>query len=217
LAVAIGPRIANELIAELADLPKHAFELRPGLKESLFHIKRTLPAIGAKRVLFLGRQEDPELKGIDVAAEMLKLISTEPAFIGSSALKLIVRGVDPVQSDQVISDMCKKYDIPPHQVLPRFYTTVTNELREDLMSCSLLVMPSRVEGFGLVGLEAISAGIPVLIGQSSGLIELLSQLDRENNGKLPFWKDRVLPVSSDDKANGRVCDFIFQPFGRIKF
>jgi glycosyltransferase involved in cell wall biosynthesis len=34
-------------------------------------------------------------------------------------------------------------------------------------------MPSRGEGFGLVGLEAITEGIPVLISSKSGLGELL--------------------------------------------
>lgn len=34
-------------------------------------------------------------------------------------------------------------------------------------------MPSKAEGFGLVGLEAIAAGTPLLISHRSGLAELL--------------------------------------------
>jgi glycosyltransferase involved in cell wall biosynthesis len=41
-------------------------------------------------------------------------------------------------------------------------------------------MPSRTEGFGLVGLEAIVTGIPVLLSSQSGLAELLTErLDPE--------------------------------------
>ena len=32
----------------------------------------------------------------------------------------------------------------------------------------LAVMPSRTEGFGLIGLEAMSAGLPVLVSRNSG-------------------------------------------------
>ena len=34
-------------------------------------------------------------------------------------------------------------------------------------------MPSRIEGFGLTGLEALSAGLPVLVSKDSGFGEAL--------------------------------------------
>src|SRR5262249_35140632 len=47
---------------------------------------------------------------------------------------------------------------------------------------SIVVMPSKREGFGLVALEAIAAGIPVLVTAESGLAELL--LDAAASGAL---------------------------------
>ena len=41
---------------------------------------------------------------------------------------------------------------------------------------SLVLMPSRVEGFGLAGLEAITSGTPVRISGASGLGMLLEEL-----------------------------------------
>lgn len=38
---------------------------------------------------------------------------------------------------------------------------------------SVLLMPSRTEGFGLVAIEALSLGIPVLVSNQSGVGELL--------------------------------------------
>jgi glycosyltransferase involved in cell wall biosynthesis len=63
-------------------------------------------------------------------------------------------------------------------------------------------MPSRVEGFGLVALEAISAGVPVLMGANSGIVKLLSNLDRANGDSLPEWRQRTVQVVPDDKING---------------
>ena len=37
-------------------------------------------------------------------------------------------------------------------------------------------MPSRTEGFGLTGLEALSAALPLLVGQKSGFAEALKAI-----------------------------------------
>ena len=44
----------------------------------------------------------------------------------------------------------------------------------------LVALPSRTEGFGLVGLEAISAGVPVLISGESGIAEALEKVEGGN-------------------------------------
>ena len=49
-------------------------------------------------------------------------------------------------------------------------------------------MPSRTEGFGLAGLEALSAGLPVLVSKNSGFGEALT--------KLPFGSLSV--IDSED-------------------
>ena len=49
-------------------------------------------------------------------------------------------------------------------------------------------MPSRTEGFGLTGLEALSAGLPVLVSSNSGFGEALS--------KVPFGSSFV--IDSED-------------------
>ena len=40
----------------------------------------------------------------------------------------------------------------------------------------LAIMPSRTEGFGTTALEALSAGLPVLVSGNSGLGEALKQV-----------------------------------------
>ena len=41
----------------------------------------------------------------------------------------------------------------------------------------LVSLPSRTEGFGLVALEAISAGVPVLVSAESGIAEALHKVE----------------------------------------
>jgi D-inositol-3-phosphate glycosyltransferase len=57
----------------------------------------------------------------------------------------------------------------------RPYTQIEDEIAEDICGASVILMPSATEGFGLAALEAIAAGIPVLISAESGLAQLLMQ------------------------------------------
>ena len=53
------------------------------------------------------------------------------------------------------------------------YTSERLLLWQRLTQCHVAVMPSRHEGFGLVGWEAISASIPLIVSKNSGLYQQL--------------------------------------------
>lgn len=42
---------------------------------------------------------------------------------------------------------------------------------------NLVALPSRIVGYGLVALEAISAGVPVLVSSESGMAETLQEIE----------------------------------------
>jgi glycosyltransferase involved in cell wall biosynthesis len=120
-----------------------------------------------------GRLEDLDLKGIvfgvraiSAAVEMGRL---------SSSIEVRVRGSIAGEAsdlrEQLLAETEGHVDI-----VVRNYTTDQNELARELKLASLVLMPSRVEGFGLAGLEAIVAGTPVLVSQASGLGELLQEM-----------------------------------------
>lgn len=52
-----------------------------------------------------------------------------------------------------------------------------NELKEMLFEADLVATPSRIEGFGLVSLESISAGVPVLVTSESGIAKALENVE----------------------------------------
>ncbi|MBC3840932.1 glycosyltransferase [Streptacidiphilus sp. 4-A2] len=62
---------------------------------------------------------------------------------------------------------------------------------------TLVVMPSRAESFGLVGVEAIAAGIPV-VSEKSGLGMLLKTVLDQS-----AYRRTVVAVSSDEADNRR--------------
>ena len=62
-----------------------------------------------------------------------------------------------------------KCGIPSSQLIVRCFVESRDALKRFFCEADLAVMPSRKEGFGLTALEALSAGLPILVGDNSGL------------------------------------------------
>ena len=63
-------------------------------------------------------------------------------------------------------------------------------LKREFCEADLVLMPSRTEGFGLTALEAMSAGLPVIVSKNSGFGEAL--------GRVPFGSSFV--IESEDPS-----------------
>lgn len=90
-------------------------------------------------------------------------------------LELVIRGAKSDEVDQLRSDLIQEAGTGRLSIVVRAFTVSDEMLRADLRSASLVLIPSRAEGFGLVGVEAIIAGTPVLISAESGLGQLLKE------------------------------------------
>ncbi len=125
----------------------------------------------ARHALLIGRLEDSHLKGLDVAVRELH----EAAADGRVYLEL--RGAENEANLTERVEALLKSHGDSHldgrlQVLPTPFTTDGEFLSASYRNAQLVLMPSREEGFGLVGLEAIARGRPVMISQHSGLAGL---------------------------------------------
>lgn len=60
--------------------------------------------------------------------------------------------------------------------MTRSFCESRQKLAETFQEADLVIMPSRSEGFGLTALEALSAGLPILIGWNTGLAEALKKV-----------------------------------------
>jgi glycosyltransferase involved in cell wall biosynthesis/tetratricopeptide (TPR) repeat protein len=172
LVAAVGPRLRRETANLLASRNARPplVRLDPGIEPG----ERREPPEGL-HVLLLGRAEDLPVKGLDIAARaMARLPHPQPRPFTSEPI-LIVRGAPPGTADSLMEELIGLSRCPRSRIRIREYTPDPELLAADLKRASLLIMPSRTEGFGLVGMEAIAAGTPILVSDHSGLGELLTE------------------------------------------
>lgn len=182
--IAVGPRLYNRFLRDLGPYPcPQPVRFDPGF-DPIPDRKREPPEGQPWKVLLLGRAEDEILKGLDIAASATGKASARLRQMGLSGLELVVRGAKPKDAD-ALRERIRGWAGTDIDVVVRPFTTDAETLDRDLRSSSLLLMPSRSEGFGLVGLEAIIVGTPVLISNRSGLSELMKEiLDPENYARI---------------------------------
>ena len=187
LVVGVGPLLRRKAATMLRGVrgAPDIVGLLPGITKKL--VPEGIPE--DRQVLILGRTEDRYLKGLDIAARALGSLDYGLLDDGLRP-SLVVRGAPPVEAEELQTYLVQLTD---HRVsvVVRDYTVDRELLEADLLRSSLLLMPSRNEGFGLVALEAIGAGVPVLVSDTSGVGE---HLIREGHSRF------VVPTRGPESA-----------------
>ncbi|WCD97453.1 glycosyltransferase family 4 protein [Streptomyces sp. HUAS 31] len=187
---AVGPMLASWLHRDLSVYQNTPPPVRfdPGF--DITEGVRRQPPPGVPQILMTGRMEDAPLKGLDIAAKAVgQAIRLSPI---ADQWELLVRGAPTGGSGTLRDQVLTWVDHRAVHVTVRNYSTTFDAERETRRA-SLVVMPSRAETFGLVGLEAIRAGTPVLVSSRSGLGMLLREV-------LAKEADRfVVPVANGDE------------------
>ncbi len=168
LVVAVGPRLYREVGNLLVSLDRAPPLVR--FDPSLGMPGATQPPPGL-HLLMLGRAEDLKLKGLDIAARAVGALASRPSL--ETHPTLVVRGAPVATGDELRTALLEHAGVVGLDIRVREYTDEAQRIVEDLKRASVVLMPSRAEGFGLVALEAIAAGIPVLVSDKSGMGELL--------------------------------------------
>ena len=182
LVVPVGPKLYKAFHSYLASCKEeqYFFKFTPGILAEFSELKQGLDKREVCKVLCFGRgdSEDFKLKGFDIAARAVaKLSHCILLFVGAAKDKL--------------EETRKRFldcDIPSSQLRVRAFLDSREDLKKLFCEADLVVMPSRTEGFGLTGLEALSAGLPILVSRKSGFGEALM--------KVPFGRNFV--IDSDD-------------------
>ncbi len=84
------------------------------------------------------------------------------------------------EDKRILMDLIREYTSETLNITPRKYLKDRAKLKETLRASSLCIMVSRHEGFGLAAYEAISAGVPVIISDNSGLHRFLKNKKGED-------------------------------------
>lgn len=215
---AVGPKLFLEFLALTAGLETVPKILRfdPGLYKPLNKIDYSFSS-PIPESLVIGRLDDFYLKGVDIAAEAMATVHNKWDLKSNGIVlkpRLLVRGAS-VGSEKELLE--KLNNLVPGSFLNfqiRSYSADKKVINEEIRRAGLLLMPSRAEGFGLVGLEAISSGRPILISENSGLAMLLQEIAPEevenwviprelpNNG-IDRWAENITVILKDRDAAGR--------------
>ena len=178
LVVPVGPKLGKAYHRYLQGSKKDEdfFELIPGLFEREF---ADLPAKQNPKderddfiVLLCGRgdKEDFEVKGYDIAVEAfadqrLKGKRYSLLFVGS-----------PEGEQDKVRERLLNCGIDKKQLTVREFVKSTKKKVELFCEVDMVIMPSKSEGFGLVALEALSAGLPILVGSNSGFARAIEDI-----------------------------------------
>lgn len=168
--VTVGPKLTEAFRTYLRPSGKdqNVFEFTPGILADFSQVKQVVEERKKFGVLVFGRgdDEDFELKGFDIAAKAVAMLDeTHLTFVGA-----------PDGKQDEVKTRLLNCGIPSDRLTVRSFLQSRDELKNLLCEVDLAIMPSRTEGFGLTGLEALSAGLPILVSGNSGFGEALSNV-----------------------------------------
>ena len=199
VVVTVGSRLQHKYSASLPTIKVEI--VTPGILEKFASESTLLAKVLKKKfkVFMFGRAtfEDLTLKGYDIVANAMGSLGKkfprkfELTFVGSPV------GEHRNVEQWFLDNTC----LQRNQLTIRGYCNVQDELKMMFCESDLVAMPSRTEGFGLVALEAISAGVPVLVTDESGIAEALEEVE---GGKSVIvesenaeeWERRIEQLSS---------------------
>ena len=183
-SVVVSTQIEKDDITRLYQVNGTPIEvIPPGVDTAMFQPADTRAArqhlgLPEKRtILYVGRIEP--LKGLDILLKAVALlndrIGTRLLIVGGSLEKdaEIVR-LKTIADDLHISDMVNFTGSISQQQLPAYYN-----------AADVFVLPSWYESFGLVALEAMSCGTPVVVSRVGGLT---SFIEHGKTGYLVPWR-----------------------------
>ena len=175
LVIPVGPRLTEFFSSYLRGCKNDndLFLFTPGLFEREFGDLEQASRHNAEfRVLIFGRgsEKDFEVKGYDIAAKVF----TDPR-LRRKRYQLIFVGAPEGKQDEV-RERLLKFGIAKEQLTVREFIQRRDKIKKLLCEADLAIMPSKSEGFGLVALEALSAGLPILVGSRSGFAEALESV-----------------------------------------
>ena len=199
LVVAVGAKLKDAYSSYLRSSQKDIIQLTPGTFDEFKAVEQAAQEGEKFKVLTFGRgdPEDFNLKGYDIAPKAL-------AELRDSSYCLVFVGTPEGKQDEVKERLLES-GISKGQLIVREFIQSKEGLKELFCEVDLAIMPSRTEGFGLTGLEALSAGLPILVSGNSGFGHALRTLPQGHSfvveSKNPNdWAKAIASVRQKERA-----------------
>lgn len=213
--IAISDSNKIDILNAFPNAKDKIIQLRNGYDQTIFKIteynkKQVLEELGVDReykniVLFSGRLV--QIKGVDI------LLKAAKSYEDGNTLTIIAGG------GILLEELKKKAEeLELKDVI--FIGNQTQDNLNKLYNISdVLAVPSRIEGFGLVAVEALACGIPVVATNQGGLSELINEkvgalinIEDDNglakeiskilNGERKFKREELANYAKDNYSQG---------------
>ena len=201
LIVTVGPTLKDVYSNQLRGCGKeeNVFEFTPGIMEKL-DIQHARRDSATFKVLLLGRIDPKDFKqrGYDIVVKAFK-----DELKGESYCLVFVCAPEK-RVDEVAEYLKTTFGIPEELLEVKAFKGNRKELRGLFREVDLAIMPSKTEGFGLSALQALSAGLPVLVSANSGFAQALKEIkfgdlcivDSDDPKK---WAEKIKAVRKRDR------------------
>ncbi|PFX16502.1 OTU domain-containing protein [Stylophora pistillata] len=167
--IAVGPKLTDAFVAQLRSCKSHEdiLQLTPGTFCEFSDVEQAPKESKKFKVLTFGRgdPEDFSLKGYDISARAIVELKDR-------SYHLIFVGAPDGKQEEVATNLLKS-GVDKNQLTVRKFVQSKERLKDLFCEVDLCMMPSRTEGFGLTALEALSAGLPILVSGNSGFGEAM--------------------------------------------
>ncbi|HEY8782068.1 MAG TPA: glycosyltransferase family 4 protein [Mucilaginibacter sp.] len=115
-------------------------------------------------------------------------------------IKYILAGQYDHKEEIRIQKLISKYKVDEQVILPGFIDE--NELSDHFLLADLFVLPSKKEGFGIVFIEALACGLPVICGNLDGSVDAIC------NGEL----GKAINPDNLDELECAITKYLETPF-----
>ena len=171
--ITIGPKLAEAYKCYLCSVKQEekVFDLTPSIFSEFLAVEQAAIERKIFRILVIGSGdscEDFNVKGYDIAAKAIAELKDE-----SYKLKFVCPAGG---KGNIVAEKLLHHGISRSQLIVRSFDDSREVLANLFCEVDLAIMPSRTEGFGITALEALSAGLPVLVSGNSGLGEALKEV-----------------------------------------
>ena len=171
--ITIGPKLAEAYKRHLRQVKQeeNVFDLTPSVFSEFLEVEQATEERRTFCILVIGSGdscEDFNVKGYDIAAKAIAELKDE-----SYKLKFVCPAGG---KGNIVAEKLLHHGISGSQLIVRSFDDSREVLADLFCEMDLAIMPSRTEGFGITVLEALSAGLPVLVSANSGLGEALREV-----------------------------------------
>ncbi|MFC1959673.1 glycosyltransferase [Chloroflexota bacterium] len=194
----------------------------PGVDTAHFHpMDRTAAKKAAgilpedKMFLFVGRIE--RLKGVDNILQAIALIKKDDPALLDDRVCIAIIGGNPDETTNKDAEMARlqtlREQLAVHDLVTFIGAREQDRLRNYYNAAEALIMPSDYESFGMVALEAMACGTPVIASEVGGLAYLIR--DGQTGFHVPVREpqalaDRMTSLLNDPKLRAQMSQEAFK-------